>query len=93
MKDDLAVWALKQKVPLRWLLTTILAMLGGFALSVKLGSSLNYFESRLEANEKAIIKNAVEHNLLVNKLEMIDQRLSRIEGSLNILIREYKEHR
>ena len=85
MKDDLAVWTLNKKVPLRWLLTTILAMLGGFALSVKLGASLNHFESRLEANEKAIIKNAVEHNLLVNKLEIIDQRLSRIEGQLEMI--------
>jgi len=85
MNNDFAGWTLKQKVPLRWLLTTMMAMLGGFALSLKLGSSLSDFHNRLEANEKAIVATDDAQDLMVKKLEAIDQRLSRIEGQLEMI--------
>jgi hypothetical protein len=85
MKDDFALWALKQKVPLRWLLTTVLAMLGGFALSLKLGTHLSDVNNTLEAHEKAIVAQDDAQNIMVRKLETIDQRLSRIEGQLDLI--------
>jgi len=82
---DFWVWVLEQRVPLRWLLTTVVAMLGGFALSLKLGTHLSDLTNRLEASEKAIVAQDNAQNLMVRKLETIDQRLSRIEGQLDLI--------
>ena len=85
MSDDFAAWTLKQRVPLGWLLTTIIVMLGSLAAAVSLGSNLHQYSSRLEAQERAMIDVDNTQVELRRKLELIDQRLSRNEGQLEFI--------
>jgi|LakMenEpi12Oct12_1017442.scaffolds.fasta_scaffold00864_3 hypothetical protein len=85
MKDDFPTWLLKQRVPMGWLLTTVVGMVGFLAAAVALGSNLASYSSRLQAQEKAIIEIDNTQVDLRQKLEKIDQRLSRIEGQLEFI--------
>jgi hypothetical protein len=82
-ESDLARAFNKTRVPLKWFTTTILMLLSVLGTAFMFGSYLEGYKARLEAAEESISAAALTNRQLYQKLELIDSRLSNIEGQLH----------